>query len=674
MFKKQNHLCRCLAAALLFVAAPAAGFAADVVTSPDGSIKVTIGVKDGRPYYTVNHNDKVVVNTSYLGFRLSDAPFDNDFKITSKSRNTKHETWTQPWGEDRVVDCHYNELRVNLQQKDRLRRQLSLVFRVFNDGLGFRYEFPRQKNLGDFQIMEEKTQIAMPVDAEAWTEPTNRTRYYEALWTKAPLSTKDTVSTPITIEVGDSLFMVLHEANLTDYASLNYTPRHLPGAAVTLVAALTPWSNGVKVYVTAPFVSPWRTITITKTPGELITSKLMLNLNEPCKIADTSWITTGKYVGIWWGMHMRDYTWSQGPNHGATTYNAKRYIDFAARHHMKGVLVEGWNYGWDGDWTKDGDKFSFTNAYPDYDLEDLQRYALDRGVSLVAHNETGGAASNYENQLDSAFSLYRRLGIKVIKTGYVNPLMDDKEDQHSQYGIRHYRKVLETAAKYHIMVINHEPAMPSGLCRTWPNLMSGEGMRGQEYNAWSSDGGNPPYHVCVLPFTRGLAGAMDFTPGIFDFTNKAQPGTRPQTTVTKQLAEYILLYSPWQMAADKIENYEGHPAFSFIETVPTNFEKTVVLDAKIGSFLTIARKDRYSDDWYVGSATDENPRDITVNFSFLDKDNQYVAEVFSDGPGADYRTNPYPISYERILVKSNDSLKIHLAPSGGAVIRIKYAR
>lgn len=528
MFKKQNHLCRCLAAALLFVAAPTAGFAADVVTSPDGSIKVTIGVKDGRPYYTVNHNDKVVVNTSYLGFRLSDAPFDNDFKITSKSRNTKHETWTQPWGEDRVVDCHYNELRVNLQQKDRLRRQLSLVFRVFNDGLGFRYEFPRQKNLGDFHIMEEKTQIAMPVDAEAWTEPTNRTRYYEALWTKAPLSTKDTVSTPITIEVGDSLFMVLHEANLTDYASLNYTPRHLPGAAVTLVAALTPWSNGVNVYATAPFVSPWRTITITKTPGELITSKLMLNLNEPCKIADTSWITTGKYVGIWWGMHMRDYTWSQGPNHGATTYNAKRYIDFAARHHMKGVLVEGWNYGWDGDWTKDGDKFSFTNAYPDYDLEGLQRYALDRGVSLVAHNETGGAASNYENQLDSAFSLYRRLGIKVIKTGYVNPLMDDKEDQHSQYGIRHYRKVLETAAKYHIMVINHEPAMPSGLCRTWPNLMSGEGMRGQEYNAWSSDGGNPPYHVCVLPFTRGLAGAMDFTPGIFDFTNKAQPGTRPQ--------------------------------------------------------------------------------------------------------------------------------------------------
>ena len=645
--------------------------AADVLTSPDGRLRVTVGVKGGKPFYAVSRDGKPVVNTSYLGFTLDDGDLCNDFKVTGRTRNSKDETWTQPWGEDRVVRNHYNELKVKLQQGGKKKRLLNIVFRAFDDGIGFRYEFPQQQNLVDFRIMEEKTQIAMPTDAEAWTEPTNGTVYYEAVWTKDLLSRKDTVNTPITIEVGDSLFMALHEANLTDYASLNYTPRHLPGAAVTLVAALTPWQNGVKVYAKAPFVSPWRTIIIASKPGDLITSKLMLNLNEPCRIKDTSWIETGKYVGIWWGMHMKDYTWAQGPQHGATTSNTKRYIDFAAKHGLKAVLVEGWNYGWDGDWTKDGDKFSFTKPYPDYDLEGLQKYALSKGVRLVAHNETGGAAKNYENQLDSAFALYERLGIRAIKTGYVNRLMDGKEDQHSQYGVRHYRKVVETAAKYHLMVINHEPAMPSGLCRTYPNLMSGEGMRGQEYNAWSMDGGNPPYHVCVLPFTRGLAGSMDFTPGIFNFTNKVLPDTHPQTTLAKQLAEYVLLYSPWQMAADMIENYEHQPAFSFIESVPADWEKTVVVNAKIGKYITIARKDKASDDWYVGSATDVDPRDLSIDLSFLDKDREYMAEVYADGPGADYRSNPYPLMYQRIKVTNDSILRLHLAPSGGAAVRIK---
>lgn len=645
--------------------------AADVLTSPDGRLRVTVGVKGGKPFYAVCRDGKPVVNTSYLGFTLDDGDFCNDFKVMGRTRNSKDETWTQPWGEDRVVRNHYNELKVKLQQGGKKKRLLNIVFRAFDDGIGFRYEFPQQQNLIDFRIMEEKTQIAMPTDAEAWTEPTNGTVYYEAVWTKDLLSRKDTVNTPITIEVGDSLFMALHEANLTDYASLNYTPRHLPGAAVTLVAALTPWQNGVKVYAKAPFVSPWRTIIIASKPGDLITSKLMLNLNEPCRIKDTSWIETGKYVGIWWGMHMKDYTWAQGPQHGATTSNTKRYIDFAAKHGLKAVLVEGWNYGWDGDWTKDGDKFSFTKPYPDYDLEGLQKYALSKGVRLVAHNETGGAAKNYENQLDSAFALYERLGIRAIKTGYVNRLMDGKEDQHSQYGVRHYRKVVETAAKYHLMVINHEPAMPSGLCRTYPNLMSGEGMRGQEYNAWSMDGGNPPYHVCVLPFTRGLAGSMDFTPGIFNFTNKVLPDTHPQTTLAKQLAEYVLLYSPWQMAADMIENYEHQPAFSFVESVPTDWEKTVVVNAKIGNYITIARKDKASDDWYVGSATDVDARDLSIDLSFLDKDREYMAEVYADGPGADFRSNPYPLMYQRIKVTYASSLRLNLAPSGGAAIRIK---
>lgn len=645
--------------------------AADVLTSPDGHLRITVGVKGGKPFYLVERDGKPVVNRSYLGFTLNDGVLDNHFKVVGKSRDSKNETWTQPWGEDRVVNNHYNELKVRLQQTDKRQRQLNIVFRAFNDGIGFRYEFPKQRNLGNFQIMEEMTQIAMPTDAQAWTEPTNGTKYYEAVWTKDLLSKKDTVNTPITIEVNDSLYMALHEANLTDYASLNYTPRHLDGAAVTLVAALTPWQNGVKVYAKAPFVSPWRTILITKKPGDLITSKVMLNLNEPCKIADTSWLTTGKYVGIWWGMHMTDYTWAQGPKHGATTANTKRYIDFAAKHNMQGVLVEGWNYGWDGDWTQEGDKFSFTKAYPDYDLEGLQKYALSKGVRLIAHNETGGAATNYENQLDSAFALYQRLGIRAIKTGYVNPMLDNKELQHSQYGIRHYRKVIETAAKYHLMVVNHEPAMPSGLCRTYPNLVSGEGMRGQEYNAWSADGGNPPYHVCILPFTRGLAGSMDFTPGIFNFTNKAVPTTHPQTTLAKQLSEYILLYSPWQMAADMIENYENQPALSFIESVPADWEKTLVLNAEIGKYLTIARKDKASDNWFIGSATDAEARNLTIDLEFLDEGREYMAEIYADGEGADYSTNPYPISYNRVKVTKSSQLTLKLAPSGGAAIRIK---
>lgn len=654
---------------LCLLASSSIAHTADILSSPDGHIKVTIGVKGGKPFYSVARDGKPVIKRSYLGFTLDKGSLNDHFKIIGKARDSKNETWTQPWGEQRVVVNHYNELKIKLQQDSK--RQLNLVFRAFNDGIGFRYEFPKQKNLSDFQIMEETTQIAMPTDAQAWSEPTNSTKYYEGVWSKDLLSKKDTVSTPITIEVNDSLYMTLHEANLTDYASLNYTPRHLEGAAVTLVAALTPWQNGVKVYAKAPFVSPWRTIIITKKPGDLITSKLMLNLNEPCKIADTSWITTGKYVGIWWGMHMTDYTWAQGPKHGATTANTKRYIDFAAKHNMQGVLVEGWNYGWDGDWTKEGDKFSFTKPYPDYDLESLQKYALSKGVRLIAHNETGGAATNYENQLDSAFALYERLGIRAIKTGYVNELLDNKELQHSQYGIRHYLKVIEKAAKYHLMVVNHEPAMPSGLCRTYPNLVSGEGMRGQEYNAWSNDGGNPPYHVCVLPFTRGLAGPMDFTPGIFNFTNKAVPTSHPQTTLAKQLSEYILLYSPWQMAADMIENYENQPAFSFIESVPTDWEKSVVVNAEIGKYITIARKDKASDDWYIGSATDADARDLTLPLDFLDEGKEYMAEIYADGPDADYRTNPYPIQYTRTKVTNASNLTLHLAPSGGAAIRIK---
>ena len=638
---------------------------AEQVKSPDGRLVLTAGVKGGTPFYQVSRGSEPIILTSNLCFRLNDNLLGSNMRLIGKSRDAQDDIWEQPWGEAREIRNHYNELKLRLCESKGLKRCLNIVFRVFNDGFGFRYEFPQQPNLKDFQIMDELTEFNLPWDAQAWSQKTNGTNYYEAVYTREPISQKDTVSTPVTMEVNDSLYLAIHEANLTDYASINLTPR-----GTRLLTALTPWQSGVKVYASAPFRTPWRYVVIASKPGNLITSHIELNLNEPCKI-DTSWLDIGRYIGIWWGMHMTDYTWSQGPKHGATTENTKRYIDFAARHGFKGVLVEGWNEGWDGDWTRIGNHFNFSKAYPDYDLLGLQQYALSKGVRLIAHNETGGSSTNYERQLDAAFALYQRLGINSVKTGYVNPMLDGKELQHSQFGVRHYRKVVETAAKYHQMIVNHEGAMPTGLRRTYPNLVATECMRGQEYNAWSQDGGNPPYHEVILPFTRGLAGPMDFTPGIFNFNNKAVPTTHPQTTLAKQLSLYILLYTPWQMAADMIENYEYQPALSFIESCPTNWEETRVLEAKIGGYLVIARKDRESDRWFVGGATDEMARDLTLSFDFLDADTRYRAIIYKDGEGADYRTNPYPMTILQQDVTSTTKLPIHLAPSGGFAIRIE---
>ena len=368
-------------------------------------------------------------------------------------------------------------------------------------------------------------------------------------------------------------------------------------------------------------------------------------------------------------MQKQRWTWSQGERHGATTENTKRYIDFAARHGLGGVLVEGWNYGWDADWTKEGDKFNFTKAYPDYDLEVLCRYAGERGVRIIAHNETGGAAQNYENQLEDAYRLYESLGINTVKTGYVNSHFYNGELQHSQWGVRHFRKVIETAARYHLMIVNHEGAMPSGIQRTWPNLIATESMRGQEYNAFDRRGGNPPYHECILPFTRGLGGPMDFTPGIFEYSNEAVPGTHPQNTLAHQLAEYIVIYSPGHMAADEIENYEHQPAFKFIEDVPTNWERTLVPHAAMGKYVTYVRQERGTDNWYVGSVTDGQARDLDLPLDFLGEGN-YMAIIYEDGPDADYRTNPYPMTIRRLDVDQSQTLHLHLAPGGGAAIQI----
>lgn len=634
------------------------------LTSPDGSLTVTVGEDDGRAWYQVNRGNELIISRSELGFVLKDGDLKGNFKMGKVTRSSLDETWSQPWGEDALVRNHYNEMKVRLQEKQGMKRYLDVVFRAYNDGVAFRYEYPRQRGLDEFVIMDEVTQFALPTDAMAWSIPA-LTPYYEGIYTCEPVSQKGNMAGPVALEVNDSLCMAIMDANLTDYSTMNFSHE-----GTVLKADLVPWKNGDKVRVWATRVSPWRAIIIGRTAADLLLSRMALNLNEPCKIQDTSWIKPTKYVGIWWALQKQRWTWSQGPRHGATTENTKRYIDFAARHGMGGVLVEGWNYGWDTDWTRHGDGFSFTRAYPDYDLPGLCRYAAERGVRIIAHNETGGAAQNYEDQMEDAFSLYESLGINTVKTGYVNSHFYNGELQHSQWGVRHFRKVIETAARHHLMIVNHEGAMPSGIQRTWPNLIATESMRGQEYNAFDRRGGNPPYHECILPFTRGLGGPMDFTPGIMEYSNDSVPGTRPQTTLAHQLAEYVVIYSPGHMAADQIENYEHQPAFKFIEEVPTDWQRTLVPHAAMGKYVTCVRQERGTDNWYVGSVTDATARDLDLSLDFLDQGTRYEAIIYEDGPGADYRDNPYPMTIRRVAVDRGTTLRLHLAPGGGVAIQI----
>lgn len=621
-------------------------------------------MKADKPYYTVSYNGKTIVKASRLGYLLDDGLIGNCMKITKKEFAYKDEIWTQAWGEDENVRNCYHELTVGLQDKNN-GKQMNIVFRVFNDGIGFRYILPDTSYRGKtYCIKDELTEITLAHDAKAWSIPANRTEYFEGIYKKDLLSRKDTVCTPLTIEYEDSVFLAVHEAALKDYATMNLTPRPADNG-IKLLTALTPWQNGVKVYASGEMKSPWRTITIGKTAGELITSHLMLNLNEPSQIVDTSWIVPGRYIGIWWNIHKKQYTWEMGPTHGATTEHVKHYMDFAARHGFSGVLAEGWNEGWGK-----GENVNYLKSYPDFNMEEVCRYGLEKGVRFISHMESWGNSKLLEAQMDSAFAWYHQLGIRCIKTGYVGHLLDGMELAKSQYGIRHYRKVIETAAKYQLMIDNHEPAMPTGLQRTWPNLMTQEGVRGQEYNAWDMKGGNPPAHTVTIPFTRGLAGPMDFTPAIFNFSEVVK-GTHPHSTLAKQLSEFVIIYSPLQMAADAIENYEGQPAFTFIESCPTTWSKTMVLNGKIGEYITIARKERDGSRWFVGSMTNEESREMCIALTFLDVNKKYRAIIYEDGPQADYETNPYSMSFRQIEVTNNSIINLHLARSGGAAIRIE---
>jgi alpha-glucosidase len=653
------------------------------LASPDGLNVVTVETQDGHLRYSLQRKGRAILLPSMLGFEFRGAKTLRDsLRIVGSSRKTFDETWTQPWGEVARVRDHHNELRVSVVESVAPARKFDVVFRAFNDGVGFRYEFPEQPALRDFVISEELTEFALADNARSWWIPSNRPRLdrSEMLYSSSPVSVMDSVQTPLTMETRDGLtFIVLHEANLVDYARMNIKGPYMDSR--TLHVALAPLAGGDKVRGRTPFVTPWRTIQLADRAVDLAPSVLGLNLNPPSVLTDVSWIKPMKYVGIWWGMHIGTMTWSSGPKHGATTANTKRYIDFAAANGLGGVLVEGWNVGWDGDWIKNANAFSFTQPYPDYDLPGVAAYAKQKGVKLIAHNETSGGTVNYERQMDSAFALYHSLGIDAIKSGYVTDTTPEGHSHHSQFMVRHYRHVIEMAAKYKIMLDVHEPVHDTGERRTYPNMMSREGARGQEYNAWGGEGGNPPEHETILFFTRMLAGPMDFTPGIFDILIERGTGRprRPEeprirTTLAKQLALYVVLYSPLQMAADLPENYEKNPAFQFIRDVAVDWDESHVLEGKIGDYVIVARKEKNGPEWFVGAITDEEGRTFDVPLSFLTKGRSYVAEVYADGPGANWLTNPLPVAISTRTVNAGSRLHIVLAPGGGQAIRIRPAK
>ncbi len=651
------------------------------VSSPDGEITLTFMISGGVPYYQVSRSGRDVIKASKLGFAFKDAaPLNRDLTIARSRQSSFDETWVQPWGEVKDIRNHYNQLQVQLAETTEAPRNMNLVFRVYDDGVGFRYELPAQDHLASVQITDEQTEFKLAGNHKAWWVKALQWNRYEYLYQSSPVSDIDTVHTPLTMETKDGLYLSIHEAALTDYSSMTL----LRTGRAVLECDLVPWSDGTKVKAKTPFVTPWRTIQIAETAGDLITSYLILNLNEPNKLGDVSWVKPGKYVGIWWGMHIKTYTWESGEKHGATTANAKRYIDFAAKHGFPGVLIEGWNVGWDGDWIANSDLFNFTTPYDDFDMQVVSAYAASKGVKVIGHHETSKGIANYERQVDDAFRYYLQNGINTIKTGYVGhgqsivPVGDTsgaREWHHGQYMVRHYRMNVKKAAENKIMLDVHEPVKATGIRRTYPNMMTREGARGQEFNAWGENGGNPPDHTTILPFTRLLAGPMDFTPGIFDLTFEAanQPDNRVNTTLAKQLALYVVIYSPLQMAADLVENYENQPAFQFIEDVPADWQDTRVLHAQIGDYLTIARQDRISTDWYIGSITDEQGRTLETQLDFLDADRQYVAEIYADAGDADWETNPLAMDISRALVDRGTTLSIRLAPGGGQAVRIRPA-
>ncbi len=672
-------------------------------TASLGKVQLNFSLdRDGSPNYSVDYGGKPVVLSSRLGFTLAeDSTFYRGFQVRGVERKSTDTVWQPVWGETREIRDKYVEMTVHLQEAAS-GKLLDIVFRIFTDGVGFRYVFPRQDGLRYFVVSDELTQFRMAGDHKTfWIPGDYDTNEYP--YTTSALSAIDNaalvasstaiavrvapdryaVQTPLMMKSADGLYINIHEAALVNYPAMQL---HMDAATLTLSARLVPDAVGNKAYVHAPFSTPWRTIIVSDKAADILSSKLVLNLNEPSKLATTDWIHPMKFVGIWWEMQTGKGTWSYSDyadslsasgglipsgHHSANTKNVERYIDFAARNHIGGVLVEGWNVGWEdwfGNWKEN--VFDFVTPYPDFDIRAITAYAAGHGVKLIMHNETSGSATNYDRQMDTAFRFMTAWGYGAVKTGYVGKIIPRGEHHDGQWMVNHYIRVAEKAAQYHVMLDAHEPVRPTGLQRTYPNWMACEAARGNEYNAFAD--GNAPDHETILPFTRLMGGPMDYTPGIFRIRGYSSvPGRQVHTTLAKQLALYVTMYSPLQMAADLPENYEAHSdAFQFIRDVPVDWDDTKVLEAEPGDYLTIARKEKGAANWYLGAITDENARTMNVALSFLDKGRKYKAVVYKDGAGADWKQNPESYAIETLTVDSQSKLVVKLAPGGGAAVSI----
>lgn len=671
-----RHLAAILAASMTFSLNAWAQQVIASAASPGKVLDVEVQVDGGGKLgYAIKRKGKEVIGLSRLGFNLANAPkLDGGFTLLRQSAADVDTTWEQPWGERQFVRNHYRELRVEVEQKNRNKRRLAVVFRIYDDGVGFRYEFPDQPQLRDTEILDELTEFAVVQPATAWWIPAAELPGLEEEIRKAPLAEIGIANTPLTVRLNDGTHIAFHEAALVDYASMWL--RKVDGQK--LRAMLAPSSYGPAVVRHGASHTPWRTLQIADSAAGLYMSDLILNLNEPNKLGDVSWLKPSKFVGVWWEMHLQKGTWNAGPKHAANTANTKRYIDFAAKNGFRGVLVEGWNQGWESDWGHGGADFSFTKPYADFDLPGLAAYAKSKGVRLIGHHETGGNLPAYEKQMDAAYKLYAKHGVDSIKSGYVHEAGSmqftgrDGKPRYGHYdsqdGVNHFLKAVTEAAKYRIAIDTHEPVKDTGLRRTYPNWMSREGARGVEYNAW----GNPPNavdHEAKLVFTRMLSGPMDYTPGVVSLVGA--DGKVFNSTQAKQLANYVVIYSPLAMAADLPENYDKYPAaFKFIRDVPTDWADTRVIDGAVGEYATIARKDRRSQDWYVGAVTDAQARTLALPLSFLDANKTYVAEIYRDGDAADYRSERrFDLVTEQRTVTSKDALQLRLAPGGGQAIR-----
>lgn len=688
----------------------------ETAASPNGKVVVRFGIDNGRPYYTVQYGTKDVIKKSFLGLELAkdkyaskgmkETSLMDGFELMQTIKTSHDDTWKPVWGETDEIRNHYNEMTVSLLQA-KSNRNIKICFRVYDDGVGFRYEFPQQKDLNYFVIKEEHTQFAMAGDHKAWWLPGDydtqeqetqesklseiRSRFHDAVnWSNSSVAVfSDTgIQTALQMKSDDGLYINIHEA-----ACINYPTMHLNLDDKNMVfeSWLTPDATGLKGYMQTPCNTPWRTILVSDDARDMLSSHLILNLNEPCKIKDTSWIHPTKYVGVWWEMIVGKNSWNYTdefpsvqlgitdyskakPNgkHGATTANVKKYIDFAAENGIDQVLVEGWNIGWE-DWfghSKDY-VFDFVTPYPDFDIDYLNKYAHEKGVKLMMHHETSSSTQNYERHLEAAFNLMNKYGYDAVKTGYVGDIIPRGDHHFSQSTNNHYMHVIEEAAKHHIMVNAHEAVRPTGLCRTYPNMIGNESARGTEYEAF---GGSRPDHTVILPFTRLQGGPMDYTPGILETQLKTWSNNQNyvHTTLVGQLALYLTMYSPLQMVADLPENYKKYnDAFQFIKDVPCNWSRSIYLEAEPADYITVARQDKNSNDWYIGGKCDENGHKSVLKLDFLDKDYVYDCTIYADAKNADYKNNPKAYKITHRKVKKGDVLKLTMAPGGGFAISLE---